>query len=443
MERCLAQQVGEKAGSTVTVQGRAQSVRDHGKVVFIDLADRTGSVQCVISKDHGQFAEAQKVAPESVLAITGEIRQRPEKNRSDGLNGDVECAIESLAVSATAQALPFDRDAEVNIDTLFDYRPLTLRRPREQAIFRLQARVVQAFREYLTGEGFLEFQAPSIVGGDAEGGAEVFSVSYFDREASLATSPQLYKQILVGAFERVFSVGNVFRAEKHSTSRHLNEYTSMDFEMGHITDHTDVQAMLEGCVRHIVEKASVQDSDLSALETEPVLVPPSPFPVMKLTEAQKLLTDRYGAPCEGEKDLSPEHERLLCEHANKDLQSDFIFITHYPAETRPMYTYDDEDDPGFTKGFDLLFRGVEISTGGQRIHRYDELVEKIARKTGIADPEDAFSFYLQAFRYGMPPHGGMGMGLERLTAKLAGLRNAKEAAMFPRDRGRIDVKLYE
>lgn len=444
MERCLLQTVSEKVDSSVTVWGKVYTVRDHGKVVFVDLYDRTGSLQCVITKDHKQFADAQKLTPESVLQITGTIQNRPEKNVSDGENGALECTITSLTVSSLAQALPFDRDADINIDTNFDYRPLTLRRPREEALFRLQMGIVQAYRAHLTKEGFTEFQAPAIVGGDAEGGAEVFSVTYFDKQASLATSPQLYKQILVGAFERVFSVGSVFRAEKHSTSRHLNEYTSMDFEMGYITDHTDVQMMLEGCMRHIIATVTKAcRKELAVLGVEEPLVPKESFPVMKLTEAQKLLTTTYGNACEGEKDLTPEHERLLCEHAKKEFSSDFIFITHYPTETRPMYTYDDEDDPGFTKGFDLLFRGIEICTGGQRIHDYDALIAKITKKTGIANPEEVFSFYLQAFRYGMPPHGGMGMGLERLTAKVAGISNAKEASFFPRDRNRIDVKLYD
>ncbi|MDE0243524.1 MAG: aspartate--tRNA(Asn) ligase [Candidatus Kaiserbacteria bacterium] len=444
MERCLLRQVREHNGSEVTVWGKVLVVRDHGKVLFIDLADRTGSVQCVLKGDHPQFAEAQKLTPESILMVTGAVQDRSEKNRSDGDNGALEILVSSFSQSAAAQTLPFDRDADINIDTLFDYRPLTLRRSREQAVFRVQMSVAQAFREYLSGEGFMEFQAPAIVGGDAEGGAEVFGVDYFDKRASLATSPQLYKQILVGAFERVFSVGNVFRAEKHSTSRHLNEYTSMDFEMGYITDHTDVQAMLEGCVRHIVRQVADRcKNHLTVLEASLPIVPETPFPSMKLTEAQVLLSEKYGISCEGEKDLAPEHERVLCEHAQKETGSDFIFITHYPTETRPMYTYDDADDPGYTKGFDLLFRGIEISTGGQRIHDYSTLIEKITKKTGIADPETVFSFYLQAFRYGMPPHGGMGMGLERLTAKLCGLQNAKEASMFPRDRNRIDVKLYD
>ena len=437
--------LGEKKGQEVLVSGKIAAVRDHGKLLFIDLYDRTGSVQCFVPSAHDKFADAQKLSPESVLSLTGEVQERPEKNRTEGENGDIEFVVKTLTVLAKAQELPFDLEmADLNLDTRFDYRPLTLRRADDRAIFRVQALIAQGFREYLTSQRFVEFQAPKIVGGDAEGGAEVFPVDYFDIKASLATSPQLYKQILVGVFERAFCIGNVFRAEKHSTSRHLNEYTSMDFEMGYITDHTDVTNMLEGCVRHIVtsiaEKAKRETAILGA--TMPTL-PEKPFPIIKLLEAQEIIKTQFGDDCVGEPDLTPEHERQLCEHALKEHNSDFIFVTHYPTEKRPWYTYDDADDPGYTKSFDLLFRGVEITSGGQRVHEYEELVRKIKEKLPNIDPEKEFGFYLQSFKYGMPPHGGMGLGLERLTAKILGLANAKEAAIFPRDRNRIDTRLYE
>ena len=445
MERCLTENLGEKKGQGVCINGKIAAVRDHGKLLFIDLYDRTGSVQCFVPSSHEMFAEAQKLSPESVLSLTGDVQERPEKNRTEGQNGDIEFVVKTLTVLAKAQELPFDLEmADLNLDTRFDYRPLTLRRADDRAVFRVQALIAQGFREYLTSQGFVEFQAPKIVGGDAEGGAEVFPVDYFDIKASLATSPQLYKQILVGVFERAFCIGNVFRAEKHSTSRHLNEYTSMDFEMGYIADHTDVTGMLEGCVRHMIaavaEKAKREIATLNA--TMPTL-PEKPFPIMKLTEAQEIIKEQFGDDCVGEPDLTPEHERQLCEYALKEYNSDFIFVTHYPTEKRPWYTYDDADDPGYTKSFDLLFRGVEITSGGQRVHEYEELIRKIKEKLPNIDPEKEFGFYLQSFKYGMPPHGGMGLGLERFTAKVLGLANAKEAAIFPRDRNRIDIRLYE
>ena len=445
MERCLIHNLGERKGQEAHIAGKIAAVRDHGKLLFIDMYDRSGAaVQCFVPGAHTMFAEAQKLSPESVLSLRGKVQERPEKNRTEGVNGDIEFVAEDIIILAKAQELPFDLDADLNIDTRFDYRPLTLRCEKDRALFKVQARITEGFREYLTSQDFVEFQAPKIVGGDAEGGAEVFSVDYFDVQASLATSPQLYKQILVGAFERVFCVGNVFRAEKHSTSRHLNEYTSMDFEMGYITDHTDVTAMLEGCMRHIVNAVTEQTQrEIDLLGATMPTMPDTPFPIIKLTEAQEIIKTQFGDDCVGEPDLTPEHERQIGEYALKEYKSDFIFITHYPTAKRPWYTYDDADDPGYTKSFDLLFRGIEITSGGQRVHKYDELVRKIKEKLPNIDPEKEFSFYLQAFKYGMPPHGGMGLGLERLTAKILGLPNAKEAAIFPRDRNRIDTRLYD
>ena len=441
MERILIHTLPEHIGAAVHIAGSVASLRDHGKMLFIDLRDRTASVQCFIPASHPSFADAGNLSPESAVAMTGTVKERPEKNRTEGVNGGIEFVVETVTVLSRAAELPFDLHGDFNLDTTFDRRPITLRRPADRALFRVQARIVGAFREYLTGLDFTEFQAPAIVGGDAEGGAEVFSVDYFGTPASLATSPQLYKQILVGVFERVFCVGQVFRAEKHSTSRHLNEYTSLDFEMGFITDHTDVMAVLEGCMRHIVGSLARDAADAFALLNAAVpAVPDGPFPVMTLAEAQKVLADTYGIACEGEPDLAPEHEKKLCEYALGSLGSDFIFVTHYPIEKRPMYVYEDENAPGFTKSFDLLFRGVEICSGGQRIHEYGVLCEKIRKKLG-ADAVEKFGFYLQAFKYGLPPHGGMAVGLERLTAKMLGIANAKEAAVFPRDRNRIDVLL--
>ena len=292
----------------------------------------------------------------------------------------------------------------------------------------------RGFGEEMRGKDFTEFQSPSLVGGDAEGGAAAFKVDYYyDQKAFLATSPQLYKQMMTGVFERVFAVSKIFRGEKHATTRHLSEAVCMDFEMAFINDHTDVMNMLEHTMKHIVAKVIEKHGDvLQKMGIEAPLIPDK-FPVLKLREVQKVL-----GVSESEPDLEPEHERALWEWAKKEYNSDFVFVTHFPLSKRPFYTYEDEEDRGYTKYFDLLFKGLEINSGGQRVHNYDDLVERIKGK-GL-DPEK-FSFYLEAFKVGMPPHGGCSTGLERMTARLLDLPNVKEATLFPRDLNRIDSLL--
>ncbi|HET8580978.1 MAG TPA: aspartate--tRNA(Asn) ligase [Candidatus Paceibacterota bacterium] len=440
MTRTLIGELAAHIGEAVSIEGSVDVARNQGKMAFFDFRDRTGTVQGVVFGKPDVLAIAQALRQEWVVRIAGVVNERPEKMRRDVPNGSIELEITAIEVLAEADAMPFDTDAELNIDTMMDNRPLTLRRPRERAIFRIQAEIVRAYRDFLNGEGFTEFQAPKFVGDDAEGGGNVFRVEYFkDKSAYLATSPQLYKQIMVGVFERVFAVGNVFRAEKHATTRHLNEYTSLDIEMGFIEDHTTVMALEERFMRFLAERLRERcAADFAALGAEIPRFADSEIPRLKLREAQALISKETGVDCTAEPDLEPEHERWLCEWAKKEHGSDFVFITHYPVSKRPFYTYEDEADPGFTKSFDLLFRGVEITTGGQREHRYDELIRKLEAK-GLK-PEN-FQFYLMAFKYGMPPHGGWGMGLERLTQKLIGLDNVKEATLFPRDMNRIDVLL--
>lgn len=441
MERTLLKDLHEHIEKEVTIQGRIIVRRDHGKLIFFDLSDRSGVVQMVALPEHdGVVDSASKVRQEFVLEVKGKVNKRPERMvKADQANGDLEIEILSINILAEAEEMPFDMDADLNLDTNLDFRPLTLRSEKEKAIFKVQAVIVEAYREALNKEDFTEFQAPKIVGDDAEGGANIFKIEYLkNQDAYLATSPQFYKQILVGVFERCYSVGNVFRAEKHATTRHTNEYTSMDAEMGFITDHHDVMNMetkvMHNIVNRLKEKCEAEFATLGA--TFPKL--PETIPFMKLSEAQELITKETGESCVGEPDLEPAHERWLCEYAEKELDSDFIFITHYPVSKRPMYTYEDEKDPGFTKSFDLLFRGVEITSGGQRVHDYKTLVQKIKDK-GL-NPE-SFSFYLQAFKYGIAPHGGWGIGLERLTQKFLGLQNIREATLFPRDINRIDTRL--
>lgn len=439
MERTYIKEIKNKISEEVKLAGWVDVRRDHGKLIFIDLRDMSGKVQMVALPNHKEAHEiASKLRSEWVIEVTGKVNKRPEKmiNKNEEL-GEVEVEITDIAMLSEAE-VPFEKDAAVNLDTYLDNLPITLRTEKAKAIFKVQAEVTKAFREFLNKEGFTEFQSPKLIGEDAEGGANSFDVTYFKHIAHLAQSPQLYKQIMVGVFEKVFAVGNVYRAEKHSTTRHLNEYTSLDMEMGFIKDHTDVMSMENRLLKFMVEKLKEncrKEFDLLKAEVPEV---PEKIPAMKLREAQEVIKKETGEDCVKEPDLEPQHERWLCEYAKKEFNSDFIFITHFPMAKRPFYTHEDENDPGYAKGFDLLFRGVEITTGAQRIHKYEELAEALKKK-GL-NP-DKFSFYLQAFKCGMPPHGGFGMGLERLTAKLLGLENVKEATLFPRDLNRIDILL--
>ncbi|MCF7815700.1 MAG: aspartate--tRNA(Asn) ligase [Candidatus Pacebacteria bacterium] len=444
MERILIAELKNKLEQEVTIQGSVNVVRNQGKVAFFDFRDRTGIVQGVIFGKPELLESVKVLSPESTVTVVGTVHARQEKMINPNVqNGDIELEITAVTILSLAEALPFDLDADLNIDTLLDYRPLTLRRKHEKAIFKIQSEIVAAYGAFMRREGFTEFQAPKLVGGDAEGGAEVFKVDYFnDHKAYLATSPQLYKQIMVGVYERVFTFATAFRAEKSATTRHLSEYTSLDAEIGFIEDHTDIMRIETALMRYLAEHLhNTTPTELAVLGMEiPKLGDKDTplFPHMKLREAQQLIKEKTGKDKTNEPDLEPEDERWLCEYAHNELSSDFIFITHYPVSKRPFYTYEDEDDLGFTKSFDLLFRGVEITTGGQRVHDVQTLQEKMRAKK--LNPEN-FEFYLQIFKNGMPPHGGWGMGLERLTAKFCGVQNVKEATLFPRDINRIDTLL--
>jgi nondiscriminating aspartyl-tRNA synthetase len=435
MQRILIGDLGGHIGETVDLCGWVDVRRDQGKLVFFDFRDRTGYVQGVVLPGDDSLIEAAKgIRNEYVVQVTGIVNKRPEKNvQTDKQNGDIEIEIKGIEVLSAAQELPFDKDTDLNIETRFDNRPYTLRSSRDREVFAVQASIVEAYRQALITRGFMDFQAPALVGGDAEGGAAVFKVEYFDdRTAYLATSPQLYKQIMVGAFERAFTIAKIFRAEKSATTRHMSELTQMDFEMGFIKDENDVMDVLEDVIREVVDiVANKHAGSFAQLKAEiPQLG--KTFPRLTLAEVFETL----GLP--EEDDLAPEHERLICEWALKEHGTDFVFVTRFPTDARAFYTMSAEGP--LSKGFDLLFRGLEINSGAQRIHDYDELVARIQER-GM-DP-DKFQFYLQAFKYGIPPHGGCSTGLERFTMKMLQLENVKEASAFPRDMHRIDVLLSE
>ena len=442
MKRTYIKDLKDAIGQEVSISGWVDIRRDHGKLIFIDLRDVSGKVQMVVLPNHKEAHDATKeLRSEWVVTVTGKVNARPTKMVKEGeLNGTLELEVLSIAVLSAAKELPFELGAEVNMDTYLDNLPLTLRTSRARAIFTVQSTITKSYRDFFNSKGFIEFQAPKLIGDDAEGGANSFDVTYFKHIAHLAQSPQLYKQIMVGIFERVFAIGNVYRAEKHSTTRHLNEYTSMDMEMGFIKSYEDIMDMETEMLAYVTGELRKSCAAEFTLLKAAIPEVPAKIPRLTLREAQKLITAATGKDCTNEPDLEPEHERWLCDYSAKNLGSDFIFITNFPTAKRPFYTYRNEKDPAYTMGFDLLFRGVEITTGAQRIHIYDDLIASMKEK-GL-DPEK-FKFYLQAFKYGMPPHGGFGFGLERFTGKLLGIDNVKEATLFPRDLNRIDNLLSQ
>lgn len=433
--RILIGDLHEHIDAEVTVAGWVDVRRDHGKLIFLDIRDRSGKVQAVALPNHeGVVEAADKLRPEYVVSIAAKVNKRPDKMvNADEANGDIELEILSIEVLSAAHELPFEKDTDINIDTRFDYRPFTLRSERDRNIFTVQATIVDAYRNALAQRGFTDFQAPALVGDDAEGGAEVFKVNYYyEQMANLATSPQLYKQIMVGVYERAYTVARIFRAEKSATTRHLAELTQLDFEMGFIDDEYDVMRVLEEVIRHTVTAVVEKHSDVfKNLNVDTPLLGEA-FASLTLKEALAIL----GAP-DGD-DLEPEQERNICAWAKENHGTDFVFITKFPVRARAFYTMADGDNPELSRGFDLLFRGLEINSGAQRLHNYDELVARIQSR-GLSP--DNFSFYLQAFKYGMPPHGGCSTGLERFTARMLELANVKEASAFPRDMNRIDTLL--
>jgi len=443
MERILNKETVSKVGQEITIKGWINARRNMGKIVFLDMRDRSGIVQVVLvpsELDEATQAIVGELRPEYVLEIRGIVNERGEKQKNlEQATGTVEVLAKEVKILAAAETLPYDLDAELNMDAYLDNMPFNLRASKQRAIFKIQTALVQGFRKHLMANDFTEFQSPKIVAGATEGGANVFTVDYFGKKAYLGQSPQFYKQMMVGVYERVFTTGNVYRAEEHDTNRHINEYTSLDFEMGYINDYHDVMDMVYGTLQTMI--ANVKETCPEEIKALNVQLPEfvNPVPQMKLKEAQKILEDEYNEKgCLNEPDLEPHQERQICEYAKKKWNSDFLVITHYPVSKRPMYTYEDPADPGFTGSFDVLFRGTEIVTGGQRINEYEKLVNNMI-KFGLK-PE-GYSYYLQAFKYGMPPEGGIGMGLERVTWQLLGLDNIKKATLFPRDRTRIDETL--
>lgn len=426
MKRIIVEELKNHINEEVVIKGWICRIRKLKSVTFLILRDRTGMVQCIAGNE---LLELKSLKVETVVSITGKVvsgnnSYNPFEVQVEGIN----------ILNEVTEELPIEinkRELEVNLDIMLNNRVLSLRHEKKNAIFKVQNILVEAFREFLKGEGFTEMFTPKIVSEGAEGGSEIFHLKYFEQNAFLAQSPQFYKQMMVAAgFERVFEIGHAYRAEEHNTNRHLNEYVSMDLEMGFIEGFEDIMDLEEALMKHIlIELVKRGGKYLELLEASLPVVTDN-IPRIRFCEALEILNTKYNKNLVG--DLDPEGERLFCSYVKEKYNSDFVFLTHYPREKRPMYTMPCGETE--TKSFDLLFRGIEITTGGQRIHNYDMLVNNIIHK-GL-NPKN-YEYYLSTFKYGVPPHGGLAIGLERLTAMLLGLNNVRETSLFPRDRTRL------
>ena len=431
MERTMTMELAAHTGRRVRLAGWLHRKRELSSVTFVVLRDAHGLAQVVV-EDQAVLRELAGIPAESTIEVFGTVVA------SSQAPGGVEIHAPSFRLLAAAQSpLPLELHRPklgAPMATLLDYSPLTLRHPRRRAVFELSAASVSGFRSALDARGFVEIQTPKIVSSATESGANVFELDYFGRPAYLAQSPQLYKQIMVGVFERVYEVGPVFRAEPHDTPRHLNQYTSLDVELGFIDDHTTVMALAGDVLRGMLDAlAEHAPRALALLDVVMPELPPS-IPQLHFRDAQELIWRDTGEDARGEPDLAPAHERWLGEWAKRTYDSDFLFVVGYPMAKRPFYTHPDPQQPAFSRSFDLLFRGMELITGGQRLHRYEDYVAALAERKQDAAPLEG---YLDAFRYGMPPHGGFAIGLERWIARLVGASNVRETTLFPRDLHRL------
>lgn len=422
---------GGYIGKKVRINGSVQTIRDMGEVSFVVLRKKEGLVQCVYEEGKTDFP-IKELKEESAVEVEGAVVE--EERAPFGFEIHLE-KIEVLSVPAKTMPIPVSKwKLNTSLETKLNLRPISLRNIRERTIFKIQEGLCRAFRDFLFSQGFTEIHTPKIGAKGAEGGSNIFKLDYFNKKAILEQSPQFYKQTMVGVFDRVFETAPVFRAEKHNTKRHLNEYTSMDFEMGYIDSFEDIMAMETGYLQYAMEllekdyKRELEILDIELPRTDKI-------PSVRFDEAKRLVSEKYDRRIRNPYDLEPEEEVLIGRYFKEEYDSDFVFVTHYPSKKRPFYAMDDPEDETFTLSFDLLFKGLEITTGGQRIHDYGSLLEKIEKRNMTTE---GMEHYLMIFLYGMPPHGGLGIGLERLTSMLAGEDNVREATLFPRDLSRLE-----
>ncbi len=418
-------------GSSVTFRGTIHRVRDMSDFSFVVVRVDRGLIQCTFQGDKiGDIARAD-IKDAMVVEVTGDVHEEPRAEHGFEV---ILTGISILAKPAEQLPIPLGKKyMGLSLDVDLPLRPISLRHPRKRAVFRIQAAIAEGFSEYMLSQGFTRIHTPKIVSAGAEGGANIFKLDYFGQQAYLAQSPQFYKQYTAGIFGRVFEVGNVYRAERHNTSRHLNEYIGLDFEMAYIDSIYDVMAMETGMLQYLMDylpKHVQPELDLLSVKLPEV----GKIPSVTFAEAKTIMQEKYDHKSKNRFDLNPDEEVLMCKWAQETHGSEFCFITHFPSAKRPFYAMDDKENPKTALSFDLLFRGLEITTGGQRIHDYEEQIQKLRdRKMD----ETLFESFTMLHKYGMPPHGGIGIGLERLTMQLLGLQNVRDASMFPRDMTRL------
>ena len=432
MQRIMTAELGAHVGRRVRIAGWLQQQRQLSRVTFLIVRDGSGLAQVVVDEAAGRQAIAE-LEPETVVEIEGEVAATPQAPGGVELHRP-----ETTVLAAALEAPPIDLrrpSLKEQLPTRLTHAAVSLRHPRSRAMFAITAASLAGYRAALDRLGFVEITTPKLVGSAVESGANVFEVGYFDRPAYIAQSPQLYKQIMVGAFERVYECGPAFRAEPHDTVRHLAEFTSLDLEIGFIEDYRTVMGIARDAVAGMADGVRSRAAGAVELLGADVPVIPAEIPAVHFADAQRLIERDTGRDVVGEPDLAPADERWLGDWAAREHRTDFLFVVGYPMAKRPFYTHPDPDRPAFSWSFDLLFRGVELLTGGQRLHRYADYVDALAARGLGPEP---FRGYLEAFRYGMPPHGGFGMALERWVAQLTGAPNIRDARLFPRDRTRLE-----
>ena len=420
-----------RIGTEVRVRGAVHTIRDMGELSFVVLRKRDGLLQCIFEEGTTDYA-VKDLREEMAVEISGVLEEDARAPHGIEIRAR---EVKVFGRPYEAPPLPIGKwKLNTSLEAKLNYRSTALRNVRERAKFRIQEGIVRGFRDFLYSQHFTEIHTPKIGSKGAEGGSNVFKLDYFHRPAVLAQSPQFYKQMMVGVFERVFETAPVFRAEKHNTKRHLNEYTSLDFEMGYISGFEDIMKMETGFLQYTMKLLSEEYAE--ELRILGVTLPKTEqIPMVRFDRAKELVAEKYNRKIRNPYDLEPEEESLIGQYFKEEYDADFVFVTHYPSKKRPFYAMDDPADPTFTLSFDLLFHGLEITTGGQRIHDYQQLLDKIEAR-GMTT--EGMEQYLDTFKYGMPPHGGLGIGMERLTMKLLGEENVREATLFPRDLSRLE-----